>query len=266
VTLYNYELTPYPPAAPSEGKPGSDALFYASVRRPEFGRIAAAGRRLREAFGPDRVVYGVKEKGGRPFWEFYFYQHAGPGREPEAVRDALSGLVELEPADASVPSHFMWSFELAPGSESPVGALHLYSGTEKNKRRFGWSFEWDGRSAQPENEYSFYRTDEDRQPLDRALKRCVDDPSGLLDCGCVCLARKKRDGRLPELPNGLYLSGLPLAGFLPFLRRSKLPAEVSGPVLETAAGLSHLLFDVGFDFEGGRAGGEWSKSGFYGVL
>lgn len=277
-TCLNYEAVPYAPVADPAGKLRSGSLFLASAGGAGRELLRSLHELLRSRLGQDRVVYGYKVRAGEPYWEFYFYRHAGAGLEPSSVARLLRPAVELPQAADSVPEHFMWSFEvgLETLAGGKVGEVHYYRGTERNRRRFGESFVSSPSGWLKENEYAFYDAAEDQGPLERALRQALGVPAGespsdllpagSMECVRVCLARKPVRGILPASPNGLYFSGIRIGSLLSFLERSGHPADWVEFVESSRGKLDHLLYDVGFDFEAGTRPLRWVKAGVYGIF
>lgn len=262
----DYEAVPYEPVCDPAGKLPSEALLLRSARGPAGTLVRALRRALQAALGAGQVVFGVKERGGKRFWEFYFYRHAGPRLDPASVREALAGTLALRWEGPSLPEHFMWSFEVdaSTARSGVVTEFHVYRGTERDSRRFGESFLVRGRATLKENEYRFFVPKDDGPLLARELGSLAAPPLPVAPeaCGRVCLARKGGGGPLPSRDNGLYFAGVALPGFLAFLEAAGTYGALLDWARSESGRLDHLRFDMGFDFDGTR----WVKSGVYGIL
>lgn len=273
----DYVARPYTPQAPWQGKLRSEALYDASAAgRPALLELKG---RLQESLGQDRVVWGVKERRGRTYWELYFYNYdRRPELSLEAVRRALSPGWSLAPLAAQAPEHMMFSFELSDAvlAGRRVEAYSLYVISEAAGRAVSRSWRADGARVVPENVYIPVPLDtpRDRALLEQLLRRGLGaaaalegvlPPQLMADCRCVCLASKPRGGAAAKDPNAVYLSTLRVGALLEFLRRWRYPEALVAFVSANRGRLDHLLYDVGYDFDGGDAL-SFCKSGFYGIF
>ena len=72
----NYCLWEYSPARPAEDKFRSINLLLHSFEHAAVdARALQVVDAIREAIGPFRTVFGVKQLGERLAWEFYFYDY-----------------------------------------------------------------------------------------------------------------------------------------------------------------------------------------------
>lgn len=271
MSLLDYEAVPYEPLCDPAGKLPSEALLLRSARGARGALVRALRSALQAALGPGKVVYGIKDRGGRRFWEFYFYLHAGPRLDPPSVRSALRGTLDLRWKGPSLPEHFMWSFEVDARTAGGVNEFHVYRGTERDRRRFGESFVVRPEGLLKENEYRFFVPASEAALLEGELSSlaalgAAPLPVAPARCGRVCLARKGGGGPLPERANSLYFAGVPLPGFLDFLEAAGTYGSLLAWAKSEAGRLDHLRFDMGFDFEAGAQGPRWLKSGVYGIL
>lgn len=277
MTFLDYEAVPYEPLCDPAGKLLSEALLLQSARGAGGALVRALRAALQAALGPGKVVYGIKERGGQRFWEFYFYLHAGPRLDWPSVRAALRGTLDLRWDAPALPEHFMWSFEVDAGTSAARGVseFHVYRGTERDRRRFGESFVVRPGETRKENDYRFFVPASDGALLERELAgipalgpqgRLAPLPVAPEQCGRVCLAHKGGGGPLPARANSLYFAGVPLAGFLGFLEAAGTYPSLLAWAKANSGRLDHLRYDMGFDFEAGAGGPRWLKSGVYGVL
>ena len=66
----DYVYKSYAPAGPAAGKYASENFFIVSAGRD--ARLLDFADRLKEKLGRNRIVYGVKKKNGKMYWELYF--------------------------------------------------------------------------------------------------------------------------------------------------------------------------------------------------
>jgi hypothetical protein len=273
----DYVARPYEPQAPWKGKLRSEALYDAGAAgRPALLELKD---RLQKRLGKDRVVWGVKERLGQTYWELYFYNYdRRPELSVESVRRALAPDWSLAPLAAQAPEHMMFSFELSDAvlASRRVEAYSIYEISEAAGRVVSRSWRADAVRAVPENVYIPVPLDtpRDRALLEKLLRRGLGAVPGLdgvlppkLMAGCrsVCLASKPRGGKPAKDPNGVYLSTLRVDALLEFLRQWRYPEALVAFVADNRDRLDHLLYDVGYDFDGGDAV-SFCKSGFYGIF
>ena len=272
----NYCLWEYSPAAPAEDKYRSiNLLFhsfeYAGVDRRAFDVVDA----IRDGIGPFRTVFGIKSRGGRLAWEYYFYDYGRRRREVSITRVLAAVRSHLRcdvPVTESLP-YFMFSLdfddELARGGR-PLDVVHMYIGTPGSTVSSGIAYGVRGSGTTLENFYFFFDGrsqrdaaagkicssayfDDTRRPLDDVLI------PQLRDCRTICVANK-------QTHDCVYFSGITVDQLLWFLRRFAYPAAIVGFVAEPRCELDHLLFDVGFDYRMERGELTVLKSGYYGVF
>lgn len=290
--LFNYEMTPYAPLQPVGGKYQSSALLFMSASGGKQGFFRELVRLLQAGTGPDRTVFGVKNRGGKLFWEIYFYifgpAQGGPRRKRAPhpalsianVRKVLNPLIKINPRlpALAVPGRFMWSFEIDDKviKNRCVDQLHFYSGTSYHRRRLGQSYLASAYGIVKENEYLFYKPRREANHILRSVKKMLAKSGSrispgrifipeLAPCDSFCFARKRINGVLPDFPNGVYFSGIPLKAFLFFLRRFSFPKKLTDFACSHKDDLDHMLYDVGFDYRLGK-GVSTVKSSFFGVF
>jgi hypothetical protein len=264
--LHDYVLGEYAPLAPPAGKLRSvallvEALAVAGVEREGLAVV----ERLRDRYGPFRIVFGVKwdARTGALAFELYFYDF---GRaHADCSLAGLSAILDpLVVVDAEEPFPLPWhmlSIELdaaALRERAPVPA-HVYLDMR--------SYELRGTRLTLENVYTFH---DPRREIDDVLARlrasvhlAPDDgvasvlPPALLRCGKLCVANKRT-------ADAVYASRVPASALAWLLDRHGWPAPLRAFVRAATPDLDHLLFCLGADFrrEGGRV--VTTKSGFYG--
>lgn len=272
----NYCLWDYRPAAPVEDKFRSVNLLWQSFDHAGIDpRAYAIVEAVREAIGPFRTVFGIKQVGAELAWEFYFYDYERQARAVSAGRvlAAMAPWVRCEvPVNENLP-YFMFSLDLdadiAAGRRG-LDVVHLYIGNPGSAVSSGVAYGLRAGGATLENFYFFFdartqrgeaadkiacsaHVDATRIPIDRILL------PELVECTTICVANKQGH-------DCVYFSGIGVDQLIFFLDRLDYPAPVRAFVREHRAMLDHLLFDVGFDYVGQGDALRVLKSGYYGVL
>jgi hypothetical protein len=272
----NYCLWSYAPVVPAADKFRSVNLLFQSFDHagvdPRAFDIVEA---IREAIGPFRTVFGVKQIGARLAWEFYFYDYQRRSREVSItqVLAAIRPYVRCDVrANENLP-YFMFSLdldaELASGS-CDLDVVHMYVGNPGSTVSSGIAYAVRSRGATLENFYFFFdgasQQDEAADKIRSsayfdATRLALDDVlvPELRGCQTICVANK-------QTHDCVYFSGINVEQLLFFLKRLDYPAPITSFVHDNQANLDHLLFDVGFDYrmEAGRL--LVLKSGYYGVF
>ena len=112
---YDYCLWEYDPLADTSGKLRSINLlrhsFALAGDAEPLERIVGA---IREGYGSERTVWGVKRVGDRLSWEFYFYDYARIDREGSVSRllNILRPHVRCDLACRELSPYFMFSIDL----------------------------------------------------------------------------------------------------------------------------------------------------------
>jgi hypothetical protein len=272
----NYCLWEYSPAAPVEDKCRSiNLLFhsfeYAGLNRRAFDVVDA----IRDGIGAFRTVFGIKLRGGRLAWEFYFYDYSRRRREVSITRvlAAIRPYMHCDvPVAESLP-YFMFSLdfddELASGRR-PLDVVHMYIGNPGSTVSSGIAYGLRAGGTTLENFYFFF--DARTQRGEAAGKICssayFDDTRlpvsdvlvpQLRECRTICVANK-------QTHDCIYFSGITVDQLLWFLEHLAYPSAIVGFVAEHAGELDHLLFDVGFDYRMDAGELKVLKSGYYGVF
>ncbi len=272
----NYCLWQYSPALPAEDKFRSVNLLFqsfdhAGVDARAFDIVDA----IREAIGPFRTVFGVKQLEDRLAWEFYFYDYKRRQREVSISRvlDAIRPLASSDVrANENLP-YFMFSLDIdaeLAGGRRDIDVVHMYVGNPGSTVSSGIAYAVRAQDTTLENFYFFFNAA--TQLADASKKICssahFDDTSMPVDavlvpelrtCKTICVANK-------QTHDCVYFSGIDVHQLLFFLKRLRYPHAIVSFVHENRASLDYLLFDVGFDYrmEAGRLA--ILKSGYYGVF
>lgn len=272
----SYCLWDYPRPAPAEDKWRSVNLLFDSFG---VGGIDARGgavvEALRDAIGPFKTVFGIKQVDGRLAWEFYFYDYARLERTVSISRV----LAALRPwagcklqINEALP-YFMFSIDLpieAAGIARPIEQVHMYIGNPGSAVSSGIAYGLTSEGARLENFYFFFdaRTQLGEVARKVACSAQVDIRvigidalllPELCDCRTICVANKATH-------DCVYFSGITVDQLVWFLERFEYPEAIVQTVTARRDCLDHLLFDVGFDYRMSSGCLVVLKSGYYGVF
>ena len=271
----NYCLWQYLPAAPAEDKFRSVNLLWQSFEHagmdPRAFEIVEA---IRDAIGPFRTVFGVKQLPQGLAWELYFYDYERQAREVSISR-VLEAIGPWMPcrvrANENLP-YFMFSIDLDAAlarGERALDVVHMYVGNPHSLVSSGIAYGVREQETTLENFYFFFdaRTQRDAVADKIACSPFADTTAlpvtaillpQLADCQTICVANK-------QAHDCVYFSGIVVDQLLFFLRWLRYPRPIVDFVRQHRDRLDHLRFDVGFDYrvEAGRL--VVLKSGYYGV-
>jgi hypothetical protein len=272
----NYCLWEYSPAVPAEDKFRSVNLLFQSFDHAGVdARALDIVDAIREAIGPFRTVFGVKQLEDRLAWEFYFYDYKRRQREVSISRvlDAIRPLARCDVKVNENLPYFMFSLDLdadLAGGRRDIDVVHMYVGNPGSTVSSGIAYALRAQDTTLENFYFFF--DAANQLADASKKICssahFDDTSmpveavlvpELRTCKTICVANK-------QTHDCVYFSGIDVHQLLFFLERLRYPDAIVSFVRQNRANLDHLRFDVGFDYR--MAAGRLAilKSGYYGVF
>jgi hypothetical protein len=273
---FNYCWWPYLPVAPAANKFRPVNLLFHSFEVAGLNeRAFELVERIRAAIGPFRTVWGVKWVGGRPAWEFYFYDYHRREREVSITRvlEAIRPVVRCDVRANESLAYFMFSLdvneELVSGARE-LDVVHMYIGNPGSRVSSGVAYALTAQGASLENFYFFFdakrdlrqaaekvlcsaHIDGDRIPIDRVLR------PELRACNTICVANKQKN-------DTAYFSGVNVDQLLFFLRLLEYPPAIVGFIEGNRDRLDHLLYDVGFDYVGRGDELVMVKSGYYGVF
>jgi hypothetical protein len=272
----NYCLWDYVSAVPAEDKLRAVNLLLqsfdvAGVLEPGASLIDA----VRDAIGPFRTVFGIKDDGERLSWEFYFYDYERRARQVGANRvlDAAHAFFRCPVRiDESLP-YFMFSLDvdvpLLTGKRD-LDVVHAYVGNPGSTVSSGICYAMTRESRTLENFYFFFDAVEHRQEAADKIRSSVhfDDTRAdidtvllpqLRDCQTICVANKRTH-------DCVYFSGVDVAQLIWFLDRFRYPAAIREFVSARRSLLDHLLFDVGIDYCADGDGIRVLKTGYFGVF
>ena len=252
----DYCLWDYPPVTAPLGKLRSSSLLWTFLDHTDpDGGIRACCEAIRQAVGPFRTVWGIKQRDGRHAVELYFYDYARLERRVSIPR-VLGALAPRLDCSLSLPErrpYFMFSLDLdaAVLRSGCLAELSVYVGNPSSGVSSGLCYNLSAGGLRLDNLYHFFkRTELDDIRAKIACSAHLDLRAfrfeavlwpGQMGCGIVVVANKRFN-------DGIYFSRLPLDGFCDFLRRAAFPAAFTTFVEDHRAELDHLLFDVGFDY------------------
>ncbi|MES2533123.1 MAG: hypothetical protein V4636_18925 [Pseudomonadota bacterium] len=272
----DYCLWAYTPPSPAEGKLRSINLLNASLASAQMGPNAAALiAAVRQAFGPLRTVWGIKQEEGRISWELYFYDYARRQRSRsitrllEVIRPWIASPLSVDEAR----DYFMFSIDLDRAvldQGQPLDALQMYIGNVGSTVSSGICYDVTPQAVTMKNFYFFFdaRT-QAREIVDKVRSSAYLDLANfdidtvlwpeLRQCQTIVVANKRHH-------DGVYFSRITIDQLLFFLRRMGFPAAQLEFAEKHRAGLDHLLYDVGIDYrmENGRL--KVLKSAYYGAF
>jgi len=274
--LYDFCLWEYPPAAPVAG-----GLASVNLLRCAFASegVADAGESLigalRAGLGRSRTVWGIKLCEGRISWELYFYDYDRQQRQrsiPRVLEAIAPRAVGFSPSLESLP-YFMFSLDFDHqqlSGKRQISDIQVYIGNIGSHVSSGLCYEASGAGLRLKNQYYFFDARAERENIvGKATTSVFFDPGRvaladllwpeLVDCQTIVLANKiDRDG--------VYFCRISVDQLLIFLRRLRFPQAQLGFVDAHRERLSHLRFDVGFDYrmDGDRL--RIVKGAWYGVF
>jgi hypothetical protein len=269
-------LWDYQPVAPPENKFRSSNLLFHSFE------IAGAGDRafdicqaIRQAIGPHRTVWGVKQMGGTISWEFYFYDYRGSARERSIskVLDAVRPYIDCRLEYDERWPYFMFSFDLDRAlidGDRSLDEINVYIGNVGSNVSAGICYALGGTGLRLENFYFFFDAEREMEEIiEKAACSVHVDLANhgikailwpdLTACKTIVVANKKER-------DGVYFSRISIDQLLIFLKRLAYPEDLVDFVRANRASLDHLLFDVGFDYVVRDGELKIVKSCYYGVF
>jgi len=274
---FDFCLWEYPPVESVAGKLRSINLLQRSF---ELQGLVEPGMALvhaiREGLGLSRSVWGIKQQeNGQISWEFYFYDYARLQRSRSIPRllNLIRPWIGCEVPTSEAAPYFMFSIDIDRDTllhGKPLEAIQVYIGNIGSQVSSGICYEVTRSQTQLKNFYFFFDAASERENiLGKASASIFLDGSGfdinailwpeMLDCQVIVIANKQdRDG--------VYFSRVNVGQLLLFLRRMNHPEEQVAYIEQNKAHLSHMLYDVGFDYrmEGDKL--KIVKSGWYGVF
>jgi hypothetical protein len=273
---FNYCLWPYTPVAPVENKFRPVNLLFHSFKIAGIDEQAVPiVQSIRQAIGLFQTVWGVKWLGNRLVWEFYFYDYQRRERNisMQRVLEAIAPYIHCDVSPRDNFPYFMFSLdidqELVSGTRK-LETINMYIGNPGSTVSSGIAYAIGDRQTQLENFYFFFNAAQ--QLSDVASKICCSahihcqqiDIHQILwpelqNCQTICLANKQQC-------DTVYFSGINVDQLLIFLTKLGYPTKIIEFVKINKAKLSHLLYDVGFDYRAEEENIVILKSGYYGIF
>jgi len=274
--FFDFCMWEYRPKVPHANKfRSANLLMHSFDALGVDGRGDEVIRRIREAIGEGRTVWGIKNSPGGISWEFYFYDYRRRDRTVSVARvlDALRPMVPSGIAVNDSMHYFMFSIDIDGAllsGKRPLDEVHLYIGNVGSAVSSGISYSATAQGMSLENFYFFFDAekqmdeivtkvvcsafmDSSRVPVDQVLW------PELRNCKIIVVANKKQH-------DGVYFSGITIDQLIFFLTRMNYPETLVSFIKHNRAMLDHLQYDVGFDYR--MEGGALSilKSCYYGVF
>jgi hypothetical protein len=274
--FFDYCLWEYRPAVPYENKfRSSNLLFHAFDLSGVDERAFDLIRRIREAVGVSRTVWGVKQSGQRRAWEFYFYDYRRRERQRSIslILDAIRPLIPCTITANENLFYFMFSIDinndLIAGSRE-LDEIHMYIGNPGSTVSSGICYSLTGRGRSLENFYFFFDAKKQMEDIiaKLACSAHIDTTKidiaqilwpELKDCKTIVVANKQKN-------DCIYFSRIDVDQFIFFLKRLNYDDETVSFVERNRSGLDHLLYDVGFDYRMEGRDLVILKSGYYGTF
>ena len=274
--LFDYCLWEYAPVASVEGKLRSVNLlnnsFASESAAPGAAELVQA---VRQAFGPSRTVWGVKQENGRISWELYFYDYARQQRT-RSVTQLLKVIRPWVACDLTVSEtrdYFMFSIDLDAAllnGSARMESLDMYIGNVGSTVSSGICYAVTREAVTMKNFYFFFdaRT-QMREIADKVRSSAYLDLAAFdLDkvlwtelrvCQTIVVANKRSQ-------DGIYFSRITIEQLLVFLRRMQFPQVQIDFAERHRSRLDHLLYDVGIDYRMENGVLKILKSAYYGVF
>lgn len=262
----DYLAVRYPTPPDALGAPNGLQLLVDTLPRqhqPLWQQLVSS---VHSTIGPDRTVWGVKVENGLLSWELYFYF-----MQPELVRQAVEPVTGWDIGEVSAPGGTC-SIEIRvdhDGRPEPITSIDLYRQVQLSDTicRVATCHTYGADGLQFKNHYTFVPASEYDQ-----IHRCVIDGGNYLDpdvpstevlrpefvdCKVVCVAAKRGS-------DGVYFGGVDHHQFLDFIKWAGFPDELATSISRWGDDLSHIRFDVGFDYKVRDGEAQVIKAGFYG--
>ena len=274
--FFDFCLWEYPAVSRAVGKLRSSNVLFRSF---ECAGIEGAGwnfvRRVREAIGVGKCVWGVKHDGDVLSWEFYFYDYQRLARANSLARlwDGFRPLVGGPAPDVDRLPYFMFSLDVEKkhlAGDEPVENADVYIGNPGSSVSSGVCYEIGRDKRRLKNFYFFFDASTQYDEALGKLRTSVHldypgfQPSHIFwpdftDCQTLVVANKSdRDG--------VYFSRVSSRHLLAFLQRLGWPAAMIEYVAHHQQRLDHLLFDIGFDYRVENGQFTITKSACYGFF
>lgn len=273
---YDFCLWEYAPVASSSGKLRSvNLLLHSLALQGLEQRGAEIVRAIRQGFGHSRTVWGVKQEEGRIDWEFYFYDYERLQRV-RSISRLLKIIGPLVPSQVEVSEqqpYFMFSIDLTTehmAAGKPIEEIQMYIGNIGSLVSSGICYAVTKTQTRLKNFYFFFDARTEMANIHGKLTSSAylapanPDLNDILwpeltSCQTIVVANKQdRDG--------VYFSRITVDQLLVFLTRLRYPSGHIQFVEQNRDALSHMLYDVGFDYRVENNRLNIVKSAYYGVF
>lgn len=273
---FDYCMWPYEPRTPVAGKLRASNLLFQSFAVAGLADVLIpVCSALRQAFGENRTVWGVKYAEGTLSWEFYFYDYERLERQLSLTRvlEVLKPFVNCDLQFSENRPYFMFSIDLDASwatADKQLDALSIYMGNIGNHVSSGISYELSKQGLVFDNLYYFFdgQTEFGEAMEKLACSAHLDLPGLALsdvawpemrDCGVLVVANKRNC-------EGIYYGRVGVEKLLWAMERMAMPAALRDYIRANQAQLDHLLFDVGIDYRMEDGEIRFLKSAYYGVF
>jgi hypothetical protein len=264
--FYDYCYYEYKPNSVFFNKLNSSNLLFNSFKNSNCSsKFYDFVKLIRNHFGINRTVFGVKLIDNKLYWEFYFYNWMKKNNLINITnffkicKSVFQTKIEM---NENVP-YFMFSVDVTENLllKAQLDGIHVYIDGSYLLSENGFILE---------NHYNFYNPFVKINELINDIKTSVFvdfekiDLSEILwpeliNCYSICRARKKSC-------DCVYFSRVNIDQFLFFLKKIKYPNNLIDFIVKNKLKLDHLLFDVGFDYVMENNKLKIIKSGYYGIF
>jgi len=220
---------------------------------------------LRQKFGVNNTVWGIKNNDGKISWEYYFYNP-----EKKDSRINISNFIKVSgkffSADIKVNEnipYIMFSADITKKlfKSRKLQGIHVY---------IDHSYFLDKTGMTLENQYSFYNPKREKDNLIFDIKKSaiIDFTKiklseilwpRLIDCHSICRAHKRKN-------DAIYYSRINVDQFIIFLEKLNYSDKLISFIEQNKHKLNHLYYDVGFDYIMENNKLKIIKSGYYGTF
>lgn len=269
-------LWDYEPLAPVAGRWRSETILLQSFA---LAGVLEEGRALigliRDAVGPFKSVWGIKEFDGRMSWELYFYDYDRLDRR-RAIHTVLDAIAPRHTSNLRLPEdrpYFMFSLSFAAEDLKTAAPLHevdVYIGNPGSTVSSGICYLLTKTGMRLKNFYFFFDTETERPAAMRKLTTAAHFGEGqvwpaalawpeMMACKTVVVANKAEN-------DALYFSRVTVDRLLWFLEKVDFPAPLRAEIAAHRERYAHLYFDTGYDFTFKLDKPQIVKSSFYGYF
>jgi hypothetical protein len=270
---FDYCLYPYEPLLPFNGKIKSVNLLICSLNNLVYNnKFLQLIHHIQSEIGYNQTVYGIKNKDNLLSFEFYFYNYykKNPLLTMTNLIKIFYPFLKFEYIPNEIINYFMVSVDLnekiLQSRLSP--GFHIYIPTSE-KGNGGYSYLSSNHEYFLENQYEFFDVRTEKNTIIRKIKNSVFIYNSmdlreilipeLFNCWRICVAKKRTS-------DCIYFSRITVEQLLFFIQKFRYPNQLITFVTKHKDKLSHLLYDVGFDYYTKDDKIIIEKSGFYGIF